>query len=362
MNHALATAVLAAIGWNLHASHDDGFDRIDAALELRATEGRFAGVVVVAKGGESLYSRAFGEASVELAVPHSIETRFKLHSLSKPLLATVVLRSVDAEKVALDALVGEYLAEWPPAWSDVTVRHLLTHTSGIPDFAERCLSGWTGSALETWNALAPGLASMDPAFEPGSSWAYSNAGYVLLAAVLEFVWKEPLAAILAAQLARPAGMVATELEVTPPWDSIAYDGHVVLAGLANGYNGSPSVLQVAHSKMYAIPGAGGIVTNAVDLVAFTHALFEGDLLAEPTRRAMTEVLPEQSVPYALGWIVRERDGRTVYVHDGGNNGFVTSLEYYPEEQLTIVILCNLGFVPMGALRDEVAELTLAAIE
>lgn len=198
--------------------------------------------------------------------------------------------------------------------------------------------------------------------KPGAGWAYSNGGYVLLAAILETVCEETLATILKEQLTDPASLESTELEVTPPWDSLSYDGHRVIAGLASGYNGSPGELQVASSKMYAIPGAGGIVTNAGDLTDFTHALFEGELLAPDTLKAMTTVAPGQSVPYALGWIVKKREGRTVYVHDGGNNGFVTSLEYYPDEKLTIVILSNLGYVAMGAVRDEVARLTFAAID
>jgi len=330
---------------------------VDAALAARAGEDRFAGVVGVARGGEVLHVAAFGEADLEHGVAHTVDTRFKLHSLAKPLLSAVLLRSVDAGKVGLDDLVGEHLPDWPVGCSEVTVRHLATHASGVPDFAESFLHHWSGTALRTWRELAPGMADLEPAFAPGTGWAYSNAGYVLLAALLESVWAEPFALLLEEQLAEPVGMESTELELEPPSGE-----EPAIEGLAQGYNGAPGAPEVAVSRTYAIPGAGGIVSDARDLLAFAHALFDGDLLSADSRRALVEVPDGQSVPYALGWVVGKRGDRTVYRHDGGNNGFVTSLEVYPEEGVSIVLLCNRGHVDMGELRDEVAGLTWAALE
>ena len=224
------------------------------------------------------------------------------------------------------------------------------------------LSGWSGSASATWEQLAPTLDAQTPAPAPGTGWAYSNAGYVLLAAVLENVREQPFATVLARDLCAPAGLEATELECTPPWDAIAYDGPRVLESLVSGYNGSPADLQVAHSKMYAIPGAGGIVSDARDLTRFAHRLFAGDLLSDEARAELFAVPPGQSVRYGIGWVLRERDGQPLCVHDGGNNGFVTSLEHDLGRDLSIAILSNLGYVSMGELRDRVAELVLAALD
>ncbi len=335
---------------------------IDAALGPATAQGRFSGVCAVATAGKVQYLGTFGEANVEFGVAHSPGTRFKLHSLSKPLLSATLLTSVDAGELLLDELVGAYLNDWPFEWSEVTVRHLATHTSGIPELAERFLAQWSGSALATWRVLdRAALSKLALAFEPGTGWSYSNGGYVLLAAILEQVHEKPLDVILREQLFEPAGMKTAVLETTPPWDSIAYDGARVVPMLATGYNGSPQALQVAHSKMYSIPGAGGIVASGRDLVAFAHALFTGELLKPESVEQLTTVAQGQSVPYALGWFVREREGQRVFAHDGGNNGFVTSLEYYPESQLTIVILSNRGFAPLRELRDGVAAKALETL-
>ncbi|MEQ1892616.1 MAG: serine hydrolase domain-containing protein [Planctomycetota bacterium] len=335
------------------------FAALTAELAQRASEQRFAGVVGVGRGDEVLYLRGFGLASVELGVPHAPETRFKLHSLSKPLLATVLMRSVEVGRVELDAPAGEYLEAWPSAWSEVTVASLAQHTSGIPDFAERFLDEWNGSARSTWAALAPSFAAQTAEAVPSSTMRYSNAGYVLLAALLETVWDAPLAELMERELFRPAGMRTATLEELRTGGG--YSGAAVLTNLATGYNGAPDALQVAHSKTYAIPGAAGVVCSAGDLLAFARALDGGKLLGAEAWTRMTTVAPGQSAPYALGWVVRARGEQRALAHDGGNNGFVTSLEFEPEAHLALVILSNLGFVDMTELRGRVAELVHAEL-
>lgn len=338
---------------------NEPFAELTAELERRAGEGRFAGVVGVGRGEEVLYLRGFGAASVEHGVKHSGQTRFKLHSLSKPLLATVLVRSVEAGRVELEAPAGEYLESWPSAWSEVTVASLAQHTSGIPDFVERFPDEWRGSARATWAALAPSFGAQTAEAVPSSTMRYSNAGYVLLAALLETVWDAPLAELFERELFRPAGMRTATLEELRTGGG--YSGAAVLADLATGYNGAADALQVAHSKTYAIPGAAGVVCSAEDLLAYGRALAGGKLLGAEAWTRMTTVAPGQSAPYALGWVVRARGERRVLAHDGGNNGFVTSFEFEPEAQLALVILSNLGFVDMTELRGRVAELVHAEL-
>ncbi len=142
----------------------------------------------------------------------------------------------------------------------------------------------------------------------------------------------------------------------PDWETISnYDGSSVVLRLADGYNGSPSAMQVARSKMYAIPGAGGVYATAGDLAAFAHAVFEGGLIAKTSAKHMTTVSPGHETHYALGWVVKTRDGRRVFSHTGGTNGFVTSLECYPDLKMSIIILSNFGFTNMGELRSRVAK-------
>lgn len=357
---ALFPVLFASLVFQLGSDvSSEPFSTLTAELERRAREGRFAGVVAVGQGEEVLYLRGFGAASVELGVAHSAETRFKLHSLSKPLLATLLLRSVEQGRVELEAPVGEYLENWPSAWSEVTVAALAQHTSGIPDFAERFLDEWRGSARATWAALAPSFGAQTTEAVPFRAWNYSNAGYVLLAAMLETVLDAPLAQLLEREVFGPAGMRTATLEVMRSGGG--YSGEAVLANLATGYNGAPDALQVAHSKTYAIPGAGGVVCAAGDLLAFARAFDGGKLIGQEMRTLMTTVVPGLSPNYGLGWVVRKRGDRVTLAHDGGNNGFVSSLEYEPDAHLAVVILSNLGFVDMAELRTRVADLVHAEL-
>ena len=328
-------------------------------LDLGARDLSFSGVVVLAERGKIVASRTIGYANIEFQVPNDLATRFKLHSLTKPLLAVVALRAVEAGKLELEAPVSRYLADWPESWRDVTVEQLLAHTSGIPDIAEMFLAEWAGDLPKTWKKVSTRASKSELQFKPGTKWRYCNAGYVLAANILVKIYGAPIAEVLERELFAPAKMPEAGLEETPEWASISYDGASVVPRLATGYNGTSTALQVAHSKMYSIPGAGGVYATASDLAAFAHAVFEQGLISNETVTRMTTVPSEREVPYALGWVIKDRNGRKLYRHDGGNNGFVTSLEYYPDTKISVIVLSNFGFASIGDLRDRVAKALFA---
>ena len=259
----------------------------------------------------------------------------------------------------LDQSVCEFLDPCPGSWEPAPVRHLLSHRSGIPDFSGELLEGWAGSLEATFNGVHETLNGLAPAWEPGTSWQYSNSGYVILARILERVDGLLIDAVMERRVFGPAGMTDAGMEVSPPWDDAQYDGSLAVPRMATGYNGAPDWLQVAYSKMYVIPGAGSAYGTADDLAAFAQALFEGSLLPRELRDAAVQVEEGASVPYALGWVVKERHDERVYRHDGGNNGFISSLEYYPDRQLTVIVLSNLGFTPVEEIRDRLGAIALA---
>ena len=145
----------------------------------------FSGVILVKRNENVLFQARYGEANKELAVPFEWETRFRFHSLTKPLLSTAVLSAVADGKLTLDGAICDALDPCPSSWMPVTVHQLLNHTSGIPDFSGLLLDGWAGSLEATFEAIQQQLTTLEPAFEPGTSWQYSNSGYVLLARILE---------------------------------------------------------------------------------------------------------------------------------------------------------------------------------
>lgn len=354
-------AAIMLFVWTLGCASTDRESRspYDEAVQAFVADGTFSGVVLVERAGEELFRSHYGTANKELDVPFTRGTRFRFHSLTKPLLSAAVLAAVAEGKLALDASICDSLDPCPSSWTPVTVRHLLNHTSGIEDFAGLLLEEWAGSLGATFDRIGERLSSLQPVTEPGTAWRYSNSGYVLLARLLERLDGRPIAEVMQRRVFGPAGMRNAGMEASPPWDESSYDTPLVVPRLATGYNGAPGRLQEASSRMYAIPGAGAAYGDADDLRAFARALFEGELLPAELRNAAVDVGERATVSYALGWVVRERHGARVYRHDGGNNGYLASLEYYPDQRLTVIVLSNLGFAPIEEIRDKLGEIALS---
>ena len=332
---------------------------LDEVITAAAGSGAFAGVVLVRYGDGTEYVRAVGDAVRELDVPHRRDTRFKLHSLTKPITSVAFYSAVADGLVDDAASICTYLEPCPSEWRPVEVGHLLNHSSGLPELENDWYSGWQGDLESTYEALLEARTDFALLAEPGTTFRYSNGGYTLLARVLEVVTGQPIESVMASRVFGPAGMTDAVMERGPdrsvtPW----YNGPVVVDRLAAGYNGSPSEVRTAYSLMYTIPGAGAAIGTADDLVRFARAVHQHGLLPDELRDEMLTPDPVVHERYADGWIVRERSGHRSYSHTGGTNGFLTSLEHYPELDLTIAILTNLGFADLGGLSASIAEIAL----
>lgn len=342
-------------------------DPLDAVVRGAVARG-FAGNVLVLHRGRELLFESVGMASEELGAPHQRTTRFKVHSTTKPITAAAVLLLVGDRKFELDAPIATLLPGVPAAWSAITVRHLLQHTSGIPPEIENT---W----IETWEKVDSGdeldvLAAAAPKFPdrvispPGEAWAYSNMGYELLACIVARQSGMPFAKFVHDRVFEPAGMRDSTFDAQAPLKHDMYSGNAVVPRLASGYNGKPGQLETTSSRMYLERGAGGVITTADDLARFAAAVWTGPLLDARLRALIFEGAhvfnpgTEKESRYGLGWAQRKRDGRRVIKHDGGNNGFVSDLEIWPDDGLVIVVLSNHGF--FEGLGDLVERLSRAA--
>jgi CubicO group peptidase (beta-lactamase class C family) len=355
---AAASALLLAAGWAGAASAQS----VDEVIAVHADSATFTGVVLIRDGNGAETFRAVGSAVREFAVPHRRDTRFKWHSLTKPITSVAVHAAAARGQLDLAAPVCRYLDPCPATWQQLRVRHLLNHSSGIPELENEWFSGWEGDLATTWRAIAERRTDLAPTTVPGSAFRYSNGGYVLLASILEVGTGASFHDAVAALVFQPAEMTDAGIEHGPdrsvtPW----YAGPVLVPRLAAGYNGSPAELRTAYSLMYTIPGAGAAYGTADDLVRFARAVFQNHMLPEAAMRAM--VTPDTAIHprYADGWVVRDEGGIVSYSHTGGTNGFLASLTHYPARDLTIVILSNLGFTDMRGLAAEVADAALGAI-
>lgn len=332
MSKIVLPGVLAAIALTLSAAPVLAQDvsRMEQVIRASADAGEFSGSVLVARDGEVLLDRGYGLANREWNVPNAGDTRFRLASVTKQFTAVAIMVLNERGLVDLDAPVKTYLPDAPAAWDAVTVRHLLNHTSGVPNFTSFPDHAGSKTLPTTPAALIARFSDKPLDFQPGERWSYSNSGYVLLTAIIEKVGGEPYAQFVAQNLFQPLGMT----------DS-GYDDHAtVLARRASGYsNGPGGIVNADYVDMSVPQGAGGLYSTTRDLLKWEQGLFGGRLLKP---ESLVQLTTPSRNNYALGLRVVQSDGDTIVSHNGGIEGFNTYLAYETSDKLTVVVLGNLN--------------------
>ncbi|NIJ19936.1 CubicO group peptidase (beta-lactamase class C family) [Sphingomonas naasensis] len=327
--HRFAISLLALTVCAAPALAQDA-NRMQQVIALDADKGEFMGAVLVARDGQLLLDRGYGSANLEWKIPNDGDTKFRLGSVSKQFTAAAILLLQERGKLSLDAPLKTYLADAPAAWEKVTVRHLLSHTGGIPNFTGFPDYEKTKGLPATLDSLIARFRDKPLDFQPGEKFAYSNSGYILLTAIVEKASVQPYAAFVADNIFKPLGM----------GDS-GYDSHAaVLSHRASGYTPSPhGVVNTDYIDMTIPQGAGALYSTTHDLLKWNRGLFGGKLLKPDSLKAMTTPVKDN---YALGLFVANADGATVINHGGGIEGFNTWLGYDPDRKLTVVVLGNLN--------------------
>ena len=331
-----------------------------AAVDARLTE-RFAeftapdaagAAVVVARGDTIVLARAFGLADVERGVPVTPTTAFRLASVTKQFTAAAILALVEDGRVSLDGRLGDLLPAAPAYAFDVRVRHLLAHTSGIPDY-EPLLGSDDGPQLHDRDVLALLHEARSLYFPPGTGWRYSNSGYALLALIVERVSGERFATFLRRRIFDRAGM---------PTAVAHEEGRDTVSERAYGHSLEQGNWRRAdQSRTSAVLGDGGIYASAVELARWSAALDRNAVLrAETFAQATTPVSLPSGAPthYGFGWFLDTYRGHPRQRHEGDSIGFRTSIQRYPDARLTVIVLANRGAAPIDALSDAVADLFL----
>ena len=308
--------------------------RAEALVTATHEAGLFDGVVLVARGDRVLYEGAVGLADRTWGAEHTMDTRFRIASVTKQFTAALVLQLVEEGRVALDAPITDYL-DYPVDPGDrITVHHLLTHTSGLPE----------GRELRGEPSLAAFLSTFPELplrFEPGAGFAYSNPGYWLLGRIIEAETGQSYEAALRDRLLRPLGMN----------DSGSAPYGAVVDRLAEGYARTPFGFLEEDPFLDGryIYAGGEMYSTAGDLFRWTRALHRG----EPFRDAATRDLmraphafesetDSTTFSYGYGLFVLEETGgpALAYQHGGRHGPFVTMVRYLPQSDHTVVVLGN----------------------
>jgi CubicO group peptidase (beta-lactamase class C family) len=309
---------------------------VRAKVDAQASDGRFQGAVLVARGGKVIFSVAKGLADRDAGTPNTPETRFRMGSMNKMFTATAILQLVQAGRVKLDAPLGTYLTDYPnrEAAAKVTIHHLLTHTGGTgdifgPQFTARRLQ------LKVLDDYVKLYGARGLEFEPGSKWQYSNYGFLLLGAIVERVSGQSYYDYVRDHIFKPAGMTGSGSE---PED-------VAVPGRAKGYMQQKGAWVLNTDTLpYRGTSAGGGYTTVGDLLRFATALTGHVLLDERHTALLTtgKVDTGQGDKYAYGFVESTEGGVRSVGHSGGAPGMNGDLRIFPDSGYVVAALANTG--------------------
>lgn len=333
-----------------------GCARHDPLASLR--QGRQPGCAVALIGAAGVAFDAAGQADLEAGIPITSDTRFLIASASKQFTALAVLRLADSGRLRLDDPAQQWLPELSGALQGATVRQLLNQTAGVRDHtALMALAGIERMGRVPPDALLAmmrGLRSGN--FPPGSRARYSNGNYLLLAQLVERVSGRSLADYAREAIFAPLGMADTGFDTRPP--------------MAHGYQPvRGGGFRIADDQP-ALPGPGGLVTTARDLVRFDAAFRAGSAVWTPGVKAMflvpgkrqdgeTAVLPEFGTPYGAGIGLDRRDDGLWLSHDGGSEGFRAQYLRQAQTPVGAIVLCNRVDVDPSGIAEQLLRRTPA---
>lgn len=313
------------------------------------------GCAVIARvDGKTIVAGGFGVANLETGEPNSPETNFRIASMTKQFTAAAILRLVDEGKLSLNDTLADVFPQFPPYARGITVRHLLIHTSGLPDYEDLMATGTTEQILDA--GVLDLLASQtSPTAPAGKAYNYSNSGYAVLARIVEEKSGKSFAALLRDAFFVPFGMEGT----------VAYEkGKSEVVRRAYGYRrNKEGTFELAdQSPTSAVLGDGGIYTSVNDYAKWADAWFEGKVL-KPDRQAAAwtrGTLDDDSVTtHGCGWEIVETTGPKRVQHTGGTTGFNTMGVLVPTERICVAIFSNRNGNEPKTLVPQIVELILA---
>jgi CubicO group peptidase (beta-lactamase class C family) len=368
---ALALFLMAAATPGLQAEA-----AASAALKGLVGDGDPGVAVLVRANGRTIFERSYGVRDLRTRAPIDSRTRFRLASVTKQMTAATIMLLVRDGRLRYDEPLAEALPGFPAYGSGITIRHLLTHTSGLPDY-EQLMDGVEKEKGPIWTAerqirddevLALLQKETHGVFAPGTSWAYSNSGYVVLGLVAARAAGKPFRDVLRERIFAPLGMTRT----------LAYEkGINDVPDRAYGHTREPAGFrETDQSSTSATLGDGGVYSCLEDLAKWDEALRTNALLSKTEMApALTAVrlsdgseprwpeggeggdnlFPGKAVAYGFGWFLDDWNGHARMWHHGETTGFRSIVERFPADGLTVIILANRGDLDLKTLAPTIAQ-------
>ena len=318
--------VLAVLGRSVAA------DPADELLRAEMTSHRIPGAALtVIKDGKIIKTAAYGLANLELNVPVTTNTVFEIGSVTKQFTAACILLLQQDEKLSVEDQIGKHLPNLPATWTNITIRHLLTHTSGIKSYTG--LNGFELTRHLTQEQFVKLLSPQPLEFPPGASWKYSNSGFSLLGYIVENVSGTNYWQFLRARILQPLAMNTTT-DRRPG---------TIITNRADGYEQTNRVHINRDYDLTDVFAAGAMVSTVGDLAKWNAALDADHLLTAESKAQMwtpQSLTDGKPTKYGFGWFIEVMEGHRNIGHGGSSSGFSASLQRFPDDRLAVILLTN----------------------
>jgi CubicO group peptidase (beta-lactamase class C family) len=323
----------------------DAAHRIAEYLDAINELGPFNGVILVAKKGKIVAANSYGMADFEFQIPNSPKTKFRIASVTKPITATAVMLLADDEKLSVDDPINKHLRNCPDAWKDITIHHLLTHTSGLLDISDLPGFDERRRAYVGVEDFLKQLGSAPTQFLPGKEHKYNNTNYILLGYIIEAVSGTSYEDFLRQRIFEPLKMANSGCDY----------GTTIIRNRAAGYSWNKTIVPADYVDRQNVYASGCLYSTAEDLLRFVEALTRGKLLK---KRTLDRTLKAYQSDYGYGWHIAKWKDRRVMLHSGGMNGARADVRYLPDDHVCVVVLSNLDVTKASQVAEVLTRFAL----
>lgn len=324
--------------------------KIDSLAAATLTQGPVAGLSIgVKRGDQLLLAKGYGEADIENSVPATAETVYRIGSMTKQFTAAAIMQLVEAGKIGLEDPITDHLVGYPTQGHEVTIRHLLTHTSGIKSYTG--LDTWRPKmTLDLTDEELLALFKDEPFdFAPGERYRYNNSAFYMLGMVVGEAGGTTYRKYVEGHLFGPLGLTRSSY----------CDERRIIPGRAEGYEVvEGQLMNDAYLSMNQPGAAGALCSTVLDLLSWSSSLRAGRVVSAASYEQMTTsaTLSDGSpTGYGFGLGLGSLEGNPRVSHGGGINGFNTMLAHYPDSDLDVVVLSNTSGLHPGRIAETIAK-------
>jgi len=317
--------------------------KVDEFINAHMKNGNFNGSILIAKNGRILVSKGYGYANMEHNVLNTPQTKFRLGSITKQFTSMAIMQLQEKDMLSVNDPLTKFIPDYPGG-DEISVHHLLTHTSGVPNLTSFPDYRKTMMIPVSIEEVIDRFKNKSPDFSPGEKFSYSNSGYILLGYIVKKVSGKSYENFIKENIFTPLHMEGT-----------GYDHHnTIIKNRASGYEKRGNeFVNAAYIDMVIPHGAGALYSTVEDLYTWDRALYTEKLVKKST---LEKIFTPFKGNYAYGWGIGEKFNRNFIGHGGGINGFVTNIGRFVDDDACVIVLSNVMNRLVGKIGDDLAAI------